>query len=538
MSTASKKATYISKVIQNELIELCGAEVLKQIISEIKAAKYFAIIADETTDSSRQEQLCLCLRYVHQSSGGAMVKEEFVGFMSMEDLCAESVTDQILLRLTELEVDINNCVGQGYDGAAAMAGHVSGVQTRIRQRVSTALYVHCSSHCLNLVLNQSSQVPPVRNMFTTLSQVINFFNDSPKRNALLEMSLVTFCETRFIQRHDAILRFAENFEEIVTALDNISEPGNKSVDAKTKSNAQSLLTAVLSSEFVVSLAAAKKVMSLTLTLSTRLQSPSLDLTEATEMMTSVLNRLNTWRLDDSAWNGGAFSVLLQAEQLATTAGVKLERKRVTVGRQQHRTSLAHPDESDSDYFKRSIWLPYLDAVIVQMNEKFGQTSKTAFTLSSVLVSNCIEIAHFRQVFDLYGSLLGCFEEVLYEELTDYVEHRNAIISKQVPNVTPTDDNVQDFPSSDSIIGALATCPGRFVYVRKLLQIAATLPVTSCSAERCFSAMKILKSRLRSTMEDDRLNGLALMYIHSDRDISVDSVIDQFALTNRKLEFSL
>jgi hypothetical protein len=127
---------------------------------------------------------------------------------------------------------------------------------------------------------------------------------------------------------------------------------------------------------------------------------------------------------------------------------------------------------------------------------------------------------------------------MYEELTDYVEHRNAIISQQVPNVTPTDDNVQDFPSSDSIIGALATCPGRFVYVRKLLQIAATLRVTSCSAERCFSAMKILKSRLRSTMEDDRLNGLALMYIHSGKDISVDSVIDQFALTNRKLEFSL
>ena len=125
-----------------------------------------------------------------------------------------------------------------------------------------------------------------------------------------------------------------------------------------------------------------------------MQSPSLDLTEAAEMMTTVLERLSAWRLDDNAWTGGAFSVHSQAEQLATMAGIKLERKRVTVGRQQYRTSLAHPNESDRDYFKRSIWLPYIDAVIVQMNEKFGQTSKTAFTLSSVLASKCIKIAHF------------------------------------------------------------------------------------------------------------------------------------------------
>jgi hypothetical protein len=170
-------------------------------------------------------------------------------------------------------------------------------------------------------------------MFTTLSDVINYFNDSPKRNAMLEANLVTFCETRFIQRHDVILQFAENFEAVVTALYNISEPSNKNTDAKTKSKALSLLTAVQSSEFVVSLAVAKKVMSLTLLLSKCLQSPSPDPSDATEMMASVLKRLQTWRIDDNAWTGGAFSVLSQAEQLATAAGINLARKRATIGRQ-------------------------------------------------------------------------------------------------------------------------------------------------------------------------------------------------------------
>jgi len=59
-----------------------------------------------------------------------------------------------------------------------LSGHKSGVQDLIREKVSAAVYVHCASHCLNLVLNHCSQQPPIRNMFTTLSNVINVFNDS------------------------------------------------------------------------------------------------------------------------------------------------------------------------------------------------------------------------------------------------------------------------------------------------------------------------------------------------------------------------
>ena len=65
-----------------------------------------------------------------------------------------------------------------------------------------------------------------------------------------------------------------------------------------------------------------------------------------------------------------------------------------------------------------------------------------------------------------------------------------------------------------------------------------MPLTSCSAERCFSAMKFLKSRLLSTMDDERLNGFALMYIHKDMEISVKGVISEFALINRNVDFVL
>ena len=93
-------------------------------------------------------------------------------------------------------------------------------------------------------------------MFTALSNIINFFNDSPKRRELLGVNLLTFCETRFIQRHDAILRFSDNFESVLSASHDIAESAD--MDSKTKTTALSLINAVSSPSLLVSLAAAKK----------------------------------------------------------------------------------------------------------------------------------------------------------------------------------------------------------------------------------------------------------------------------------------
>ena len=55
----------------------------------------------------------------------------------------------------------------------------------------------------------------------------------------------------------------------------------------------------------------------------------------------------------------------------------------------------------------------------------------------------------------------------------------------------------------------------FPELLKVLKIFSTLPVTSCEAERSFSTLKRLKTFLRSTMGEDRLNSLAVLNIHRD-----------------------
>jgi hypothetical protein len=69
---------------------------------------------------------------------------------------------------------------------------------------------------------------------------------------------------------------------------------------------------------------------------------------------------------------------------------------------------------------------------------------------------------------------------------------------------------------------------------KLLQILATLPVATANSERSFSTLKILKTYLRNTTRENRLNDLAMMNVHSDIMINLDDALNKLATKTRKL----
>jgi hypothetical protein len=63
-----------------------------------------------------------------------------------------------------------------------------------------------------------------------------------------------------------------------------------------------------------------------------------------------------------------------------------------------------------------------------------------------------------------------------------------------------------------------------------LRILLTVPISVASGERSFSKLKIIKNYLRSTMCQQRLNGLASIAIENDiaRRLNYEKVIDEFA----------
>lgn len=57
--------SYLSKSVQNEVIELLGGAVRKHILDSIRSAKYYAIMFDCTLDVSHHEQMTQITRYVN-----------------------------------------------------------------------------------------------------------------------------------------------------------------------------------------------------------------------------------------------------------------------------------------------------------------------------------------------------------------------------------------------------------------------------------------------------------------------------------------
>jgi len=111
------------------------------------------------------EQLCQCLRFVDVESIDG--KHRGREFQSAVDLPGEGLATKILSTLCAHNLDVQHLVGQGYDGASSMADCFSGVQKKIRDVDLLATDVHCARHVSNLVLNTSSSVSDIRNMFGT-----------------------------------------------------------------------------------------------------------------------------------------------------------------------------------------------------------------------------------------------------------------------------------------------------------------------------------------------------------------------------------
>ena len=74
----ARNATYLSPRSQN-IISIIGYDMVRsKILSEVRKATFYSILADEVS-SHNVEHLCLCLRFVDDTSH---IREEFIILLS------------------------------------------------------------------------------------------------------------------------------------------------------------------------------------------------------------------------------------------------------------------------------------------------------------------------------------------------------------------------------------------------------------------------------------------------------------------------
>jgi len=71
--------------------------------------------------------------------------------------------------------------------------------------------------------------------------------------------------------------------------------------------------------------------------------------------------------------------------------------------------------------------------------------------------------------------------------------------------------------------------GNFINVYKTLKLFTTIPVTTCSCERAFSKLSLVKTKLRSQMKQNRLDSMMMIFVEQElaSQINADDIIDEF-----------
>lgn len=166
-----------------------------------------------------------------------------------------------------------------------------------------------------------------------------------------------------------------------------------------------------------------------------------------------------------------------------------------------------------EYFRRVIFIPFVDHFLDQLESRFNERLSGVIPVEGLIPAKL----HKYSV-----------EEIVSAGMVYELDHQ---VSKQqlfaeVVLWKNRWEGQKDLVAT--AIEALPFCNNFYPSIKKLLTIFATLPVTTATAERSFSCLKRLKTDLRSTMTEERLNGLALLNIHKGIDVSIKNVIDRFA----------
>ena len=209
LSMLDKKTDkYTSPIIQNEMLKIMGLQVLREIASSIQKAKYFSLMADEVTDVSNREQVAICIRWVDIDF---QPHEEFIGLYKANTIAAVEIVAILKDSLLRMNLNISDCRGQCYDGAANICGVRNSVATQISRRKIACNFVHCYRHALNLAtgdcIKRKSILWDTLDTTFEISKLVKF---SPRRDTIFERikselapdspGFRTLCPTRWTVR--------------------------------------------------------------------------------------------------------------------------------------------------------------------------------------------------------------------------------------------------------------------------------------------------------------------------------------------------
>ena len=154
-------------------------------------------------------------------------------------------------------------------------------------------------------------------------------------------------------------------------------------------------------------------------ISAKLQKRELDIYDAYMMIDDTISLLQAFRGDVDTFHERVYE---EAKQLAELIG-SIEEKLRTVRagmRQEHRSNV--PAESISEYFKRSIMIPFLDYIISEMKTRFSKTNRqVVICVLSLIPKEDIRRTPLPSEFEFYRDDLPSYT-TLQSEIEQWIHY--------------------------------------------------------------------------------------------------------------------
>ena len=511
-------------------------------------------MADECRDSSGEEKLALFFRYVwfDAISRKYSVHEDFTQFLHCHRMSGAALFHLLMGGedggyMGRKKIDLSKGRGQAYDGGGNMAGKHNGLQAHVTRANSKFLFVHCHGHIMNLCLAKACEqtqkvvdhVQQITIAFEYSSKRQQFFREAIQANPEAadplgnKKKISMLCETRWSARGDSFSTVKNGIFPLVSSLEKLEEEKDE--------QASGLLAVILQFPFVVTIVILAAVLQCTSLLSTKLQYETLDFNDACRYAKQTTSKFEKWvkesqavieekegeNKDQEMCEPEFDKLFKEAQRIAQILGVNESFPREIRRRPQELAQYADLH----DYFKKKVFLPFLETMIEQLETRLLR-SQPHFRATDLLPSNMDFLLSDEQILAKLQPIFAQ-DSPYYDDIVELgnidtcqieQEHWIALWRETEPEKRP--QRAIDCLNAVNI--------DWYPNIKVVLIHFLTLPVTTCSVERSFSEMRLLKTWLRSTMTDTRLSSLALMHLQYDEEIPFKELIKKWSQVKSRL----
>lgn len=417
--------------------------------------------------------------------------------------------------------------GQCYDGAAAMAGRKKGVATVIKSLNSKCLYTHCYGHALNLAVGDSIRnVKLLSDTFGTIKEVCNLVKKSPKRETHLksirELSgnenrgVHAYCPTRWTIRGQSCQAMIDNYDELMElwdwSLDNVH-------DTEMKARIRGVQSYMKTFKFLFGCHLGKMILIQTDNLSRTLQDSAYTAVEGQDAAMNTVKALGNIRNEESFksfWG----RVDIDKERLDID-NAELPRKKRRPARCDNYSSDTYHYPATSEEMYRKVYFDAVDNSMQTISSRFEQTDWMSFKNTQEVFLKSLKGEPYQEQLSEVMKIYK--DDLIEDELVAQLENLKFCAEDSIDNAADLIKFLQQLTEGQR------TFMPQVIILAKLLLV---MPATNAVSERSFSALKRLKSYLRSTMTDQRMNNLMTLHVHKDKTDAIDMV----AIANKFVEW--